>query len=197
MSLDGYYQCGNIGPSQILRYKLPDLAHSGVTSTYQGGLLTARHVVRDQGMPGFTCHPSNEFDIAFRRDDKMDGLPLGWVDVFGLDVELVTTSLEAPDKVVRVLGRLGITLAPIDLQPFSPYDYHQEEQYIVPGVSGSPLVYEDHIVGVLPARVARTSGDGEFARGQAMAVVFNGEYVKSTMEEFGLQFPDEPLISMS
>jgi len=190
---EGFYYCGDVGKSQILRYQYPDLRSSGVTTTFKGGLITARHVVKGQNMPDFVTCPVPELDIAYRSDDTIDGLSLGWVDEWGLYAELATTSIEEPSKVVRILGHIGITLAPTDLLPFDARQRAQHEQHIKPGVSGSPLLYDNHIIGVLPARVSTTSVHDDFTPGRALAVVFNGEHMKQKMEEFGLSLPDSPL----
>ncbi|HSX29187.1 MAG TPA: hypothetical protein VLE73_01355 [Candidatus Saccharimonadales bacterium] len=193
-SFEGFYNCGNVGESQILRYRHPDVHKSGVVTTFKGGLITARHVAQGQNIPNFTTHQT--LDIAYRPDDSIRGLPLGWVDVWGLDAELVTTSVENPDRVVSVLGHIGITLAPTDLLPFDPHKRTEHEQYIKPGASGSPLVYDNHIIGILPGRIAAASGHDELTPGRAMAVVFNGEHMKEAMEHFGLTLPARPLIGI-
>lgn len=125
---DGFYHCGDVGESQILRYLHPDLRGSGVTTTFRGGLITAQHVVNGQKIPDFVANSIPELDIAYRVDEAVDGLPLGWVDTWGLNAELATTSIEEPDTVVRILGRIGITLLPTDLLPFDPRNYTQASQ---------------------------------------------------------------------
>jgi hypothetical protein len=189
-----FYLCGNVGKSQILRYQLPDIRSSGITTTFRGGLITAQHVVEGQKIPNFVVAKTLQLDLAFRADDAIDGLPLGWVDVWGLDAELATTSVEEPNVIERILGRIGITLLPTDLLPFNPYNRMQAERYIKPGVSGSPLIYDEHIIGILPARVAAPSVREELPCGMPLAVVFNGEYMKQRMEDFGLHLPDRPLL---
>ncbi len=197
MSLSGFYHCGNRGESQVLRYEFPSLAYSGVTTTFKGGLITARHVVENQHIPGFTCHTNSQMDVAYRSDDKIDGLPLGWVDVQEFDVELLTASKKYPYEVVNILGRLGIRLGATILQPFTPRDFKHAEPYIKAGVSGSPLVFDEHIIGVVPFTAARCSFDDDDLPGRASAVVFNGQDMRSAMQDIGLQLPEEPLVSLA
>jgi hypothetical protein len=131
-SPEGFYHCGDVGDSQILRYQHPSLSKSGVVTTFSGGLITSRHVVKGQSIPNFITNPVPEFDIAYRPDESINGLPLGWVDVWGLNAELATTSIENPDKVVRILGHIGITLAPTNLLPFDPHNRAEQSAYIKP-----------------------------------------------------------------
>lgn len=179
-----FFSCGVEKGTEVLRYKHPDGSLSGVVFKYAGGLLTARHVVEANRIQGFKAGKAKDIDIAFKPDASCSGLPLGYVDRISIDgVEMVTSSLEDPENLVVIPGRVGVYFLPTLLHPFHPRDAERAAPYFKPGASGSPLIYKNHIVGLVPWQ--NLNDPYEVA-----AVVFSGRAMREGMEKLGLNFEE-------
>ena len=95
---------------------------------------------------------------------------------------MVTSSIEEPNMLVALTGSVGVYFMPIPLRPFYAHG-KDTPKYFKPGASGSPLIYKDHIIGVVPFQNLIESNE-------VAAVIFNGKAVRDDMERFGLVFED-------
>lgn len=147
-------------------------------------MMTARHVVEANESPGYKVGPAKDIDIAFKADESCRGLPLGYVDRIVLNgVELVTLAPEDPKKLTIIPGDLGIYWSPTLLHPFNPLNPEEAASCFKPGISGSPIIYHDHIIGLVPWQ--NSSDPSEVA-----AVVFMGKAMREDMERIGLSFKE-------
>lgn len=176
-----FFSCGTIRNTEILRYKHFDGSISGILFKVAGGIFTARHVAKANDISGFKSIPAENIDIAYKTDGTCTGLPLGFTEKLLLDdVEMVTTTIDNPNELVVIPGRIGFHLSPTLAQPFYPNDAKNAAKYFLPGGSGSPLIYKDHLIGLIPWR----NLDQPY---QAEAIVFNNQdIVKIMTEPFGL-----------
>jgi hypothetical protein len=179
-----FFSCGIEKGTEILRYTDPDRSSSGIIFKYAGGLLTARHVIEAHKIPGFKAGQAIDVDIAFKSDPSCHGLPLGYVDRMILEgVDMITSTPEDPENLVVIPGRVGAYFLPTSLHPFQPRDSKRAAPYFKPGASGSPLVYKDHIIGL----VSWQNLDNPH---EVAVVVFSGSIIKKDMEELGLEFEE-------
>ena len=84
-------------------------------------------------------------------------------------------------KLIVVPDRMSIFFNPTPLRPFKPSKVEHYDLFI-PGASGSPIVYKDHVVGLVPFSNVPYKGS------DIAAVLFSGKAVLESMEEFGLKF---------
>lgn len=179
-----YISCGTKEGVEILRFKHPDGSLSGVIFKTDGKLMTARHVVEAHNLSGFSAHEGTHLDMAFKDDPTSIGPKLGYVDRMIVDgVKVVTSTVEEPDKLKAVPGRTSIYFMPTLLRPFQP-DKVEDYELFKPGASGSPIIYKDHIIGLVPFSNVHMQGVREV---EVAAVVFNGETMRCAAEEFGLK----------
>jgi len=179
-----FFSCGIEKGTEILRYTDPDRSLSGIIFKYAGGLLTARHWVETHKIPGFKAGQATDADIAFKSDPTCHGLPLGYVDRMIVEgVDMITSTPEDPENLVVIPGRVGAYFLPTSLHPFHPRDLKRAAPYFKPVASGSPLVYKNHIIGLVPWQ--NLDNPHEVA-----AVVFSGQAIKQSMEELGLKFEE-------
>lgn len=175
-----FVSCGIERETEILRYTSPK-GSRGIAFKYEGGVLTARHVVEEDTTSGFISTTSQDIDFAFKPDASCHGLPLGYVDKLSInDVEMVTSSLEDPRNLVVIPGSLEVYFLPTLLRPFRPQDPETVAPYLKPGASGSPLIYKNHIIGLVPW--LNLKDPHELA-----AVVFTGA-TRQGLEKLGLSF---------
>lgn len=180
-----YVLCGSRSGVEVLRYEIPDGRKPGVIFRYDGGLLTVRHVVDELGLPGYKIYGEGydipDIDIAYRADAASRGLKLGYVDSMGIfGAEIIASEMNNPKKLFPIKGNIFVGMMPTNLKWFS-FSNPDDTKFFKPGISGSPIVYNNHVIVVVPYRITPSSGE-------APVVTFMGGSVKKMMEEFGLQF---------
>ncbi len=181
-SKGAYFSCGSLMGTEILRYKDRKGEISGIISRAQGLLLTANHVVTANRLDGFHVKDDRctEFDFNWKNDPESRGPPIGAIRKPYLDnVTVVTSRIEDPSKLIAVPGKLGIFLGPTSLMKFTPSD-PQHYTLFVPGASGSPVMYQGRIIGVIPFS---SVPEGGFDIG---ACIFGPSTIKP-LQELGLK----------
>lgn len=177
-----YLSFGKLRETEILRYRGPDSSLSGILFRTEGKILTARHVVELNHLTGFKCHPGEHLDIAFKDDPLSQGLKIGYVDSPRIEgVELLASSLEKPDEIVILKGKIFLYYSPTILRGFSVVSHKLSDllPYLKPGLSGSPLIYKDHIIGLVPFV-------NFYNQSEIPVLAFNGPVVREAIEQFGL-----------
>lgn len=177
-----YFSFGKLMGTEILRHRNLDGSLSGILFKTEGKILTARHVVELNHLTGFKCHPGEHLDIAFKDVPLSQGLKIGYVDSSSIKgVQLLTSSLEKPNELIIIKGEIFLYFSPTILRGFSPVSHKLSDllPYLKPGLSGSPLIYKDHIIGLVPFV-------NFYNQSEIPVLAFNGPVVREAIEQFGL-----------
>jgi hypothetical protein len=177
--------CGIDRGTEILRYRHNDGRLSGVVFRCDGGLLSNRHVIDAHKIKGFKYPKSSLIDIAFKADRSSSGLPLGYVEYLSRIgyVELLASSIEDPNNLVLIPGRIGGTIGFTNVNRFEPKDLNSSAKFFKRGLSGSPIIYNNHIIGIISSQ----NEDNPYEIG---AEVFSGGSMKEEMTQLGLTFEE-------
>lgn len=145
-----YLSFGKQKGVELLRYKHQDGSLSGIVFMFEGGLLTARHVVEIHNLEGFYVHKGVHIDIAVKKDSAIKGLKLGYIDDLRVDgAEIITSRIEQPNNIVIIPGYIYPYAEPSPLKAFS-LKKGTDSLFVKPGLSGSPIIYRNHIIGIVP-----------------------------------------------
>ncbi len=147
--------------------------------------MTARHVVELHHLHGFSVGSNDQFDIAYKYDASIQGLPLGFVDNTIIRGANIVTSLPTEDdQSIKLNGNIGPLGMPSILKVFTPAttsDANNIKKYIQPRASGSPLVYKDHIIGIVPFQNLGNPFE-------VPVVAFSGYLVKNLLDQIGIKY---------
>lgn len=170
---------------KLYRYRYPDGSLSGVLFPFAGGVMTARHVVDLHNLHGFTSGSADHLDIAYKYDSSIRGLPLGFVNEPIIRGTKIVTSLSSEnDQLVSITGDIGPLDMPTILRVFIPVtdiDAQNIIKYIQPGASGSPIVFQDHIIGIVPFQSLNNPHE-------VPVVAFSGYLMKDLLDEMRLEY---------
>lgn len=177
-----YVSCGVREGVEILRFRHNDGSWSGIIFKAEGKLVTARHVVEAHHLTGFRVG-KGDIDIAVKDDPMIKGLKLGYVDsVIVNGVKVITSTIEKPKTVIEIPGTTSIFFSPTFYRPFNP-DRISNYKLFKPGVSGSPVVYKNHIIGMI---LFSNIHNQNSRQPEVAAMIFNGGEMRSIADEMGL-----------